>query len=253
MARAMALIDEAAPDTVRYAALELRLCIEELTYEKLRAMSSTIPEDILSTWQPPQAIKALLEFEPSADRSFTLFAGIEETPGVESKDMKYVGRHTALRFPWLRKHYNKLGNLLHAAPPGAVHSMSHEQQIAYLKEVVSDLTEPLSGNITGGSLRTVFGFECVRCKKQVVNNKDAVTKTRKAVCLNPQCGAQYFARVSEEGEASFTLMVTEFDCAKCESLIPVENRTIDIGTTFTCPSCKTEHQVVNRQWLYEPK
>lgn len=252
MARAVALLANPKAEHVRYAALELRLCIEELTYEKLRAMSGTVPESVLSTWQPPQAVKALLEFEPTADSSFAIYAGIEDQPGIESKNMQYVGQHTSLRLRWLRKHYNKIGSLLHAAPPGAAGLMSHESTIAYLNEVVNDLAEPLASNITGGSVRTVFEFECAGCKKPVVCNKDAVAKSRKAVCFNPHCGAEYYANVTPDGEATFELIVTEFDCANCGRLIPVENRKLDIGVTFTCQNCKTKHRIVNRQWLYGP-
>jgi len=115
MARAQQLLAEPTAENLRYAALELRLCIEALTYEKLRAFSDMVPEAVLATWQPPQAVKALLEFEPTADRTFTLFAGVEEQPGIASKNMQYVGQHTALRLTWLRKHYHKLGSLLHSS------------------------------------------------------------------------------------------------------------------------------------------
>ena len=119
MERAEALLAALKPENVRYAALELRLCIEALTYEKLRSFSSVIPQSVLETWKPPQAVKALLEFEPMADQSFTLYAGVEEEYGKPAPTMQFIGQHNSLRLKWLRKHYHRPGNLLHAPSIGA--------------------------------------------------------------------------------------------------------------------------------------
>ncbi|HEX7642777.1 MAG TPA: hypothetical protein VF472_11280 [Burkholderiaceae bacterium] len=207
MARALALLAEANPEHLRYAALELRLCIEALTYEKLRAFSNIVPEDVLRTWQPPQAVKTLLEFEPSADRTFTLRIGIEEAYGKPAKEMKYLGTHTSLRLGWLRKHYNKLGNLLHAPAVYDPKSQDHTAVKRYLLDVIEDLKEPLESTITGGTIRTVYNFTCSVCGKPVVANAEAVSAKKKATCLNPQCKAEYFADVNAAGQVAFQLMI----------------------------------------------
>ena len=250
MARAQALIANPTDENLRYAALELRLCIEALTYEKLQSFSNIIPEAVLQTWQPPQAVKALLEFEPLADQSFTIFAGIEETPGIESKNMKYVGKHSALRFKWLRKHYHKLGSLLHSALANSERSNSLLTTTLYLNEVINDLAEPLQGNILGGGFRTVYNFDCNQCKKPVICNKDAVAKTHKAVCFNPQCGMEYYASIMDDGSATFKPIITEFDCVSCKALTAIENRKLDIGLTFKCTACGQKHCFIDRQWGY---
>ena len=45
--RAKRLLVEPAPEGVRYAALELRMVMEMLTYEKLRAASDVIPPGVV--------------------------------------------------------------------------------------------------------------------------------------------------------------------------------------------------------------
>lgn len=255
MARAQTLLTSPTPENLRYAALELRLCIEALTYEKLRSFSSLVPEEILKTWQPPQAVKALLEFEPLADQTFTIFAGVEEEYGKPASTMQFVGKHTSLRLNWLRKHYHKLGNLLHAPAAGAKSEPTNTQVAEYLAEVVADLEAPLSSNITGGSIREVFSFNCTKCQNLVVCNTQAVRKSRRAVCLNPQCKAEYFASISEEGSATFELMVTTFECTKegCDGKLSIENRKLDIGVEFSCPVCGLKHTIIHRQWGYGPQ
>lgn len=255
MARAQALLTEPTPENLRYTALELRFCIEALTYEKLRAFSNMVPEEVLKTWQPPQAVKALMEFEPSADQTFVLSVGREEEYGKPAPKMQVVGKHTSLRLGWLRKHYNKLGNLLHAPAVGDTQSQSVASLKDYLAEVIADLKEPLESTITGGSLRAVYNFTCSECDKPVVCNAETVREKRKAVCLNPQCKAEYFANVNEAGEATFQLMVTSFECAAegCSGVVEIENRKLDVGIEFTCPVCSLRHVIAHRQWGYGPK
>jgi len=254
LARAQSLLAESTPESLRYAALELRLCIEALTYEKLRAFSNMIPEEVLKTWQPPQAVKALLEFEPRADRSFILYAGREEEYGKPAKEMKYVGTHSSLRLGWLRKHYNKLGNLLHAPAADDTKHQDAAKLRDYLAEVIVDLKEPLESTITGGTFRDVYNFTCSECGQPVVSNAETVRKKKKALCLNPQCKAEYFANVNETEQATFQLMVTAFECAAegCDGVSQIENRKLDVGVEFACLKCGLKHVIVHRQWGYGP-
>lgn len=247
-AQAKELLSAPGTNHLRYAALELRLCMELLTYEKLRSFSEVVPESVLNTWQPPQAVKALLEFEPNADKSFTLFAGIESEYGVPSKDMKYVGQHNSLSLKWLKKHYNKIGNLLHASNSGG--DIDESKARSYLAEVIIDLEQPLQGNITGGSFKEVYSFRCGWCQQLVVCNVQAVSKSNKATCLNPQCCGEYHTKILPTGEAQFEPMVTKFDCIKCQAEIPIENRKLNVGIVFACPTCKTKHKIEDRQWGY---
>lgn len=254
MARAQALVAEETPENLRYAALELRLCIEALTYEKLRSYANMVPEEVLRTWQPPQAVKALLEFEPRADRTFTLYAGIEEEFGTPAKDMKYIGTHASLRLGWLRKHYNKLGNLLHVPAVGDLAAPNVLALKEYLAIVIADLREPLHSTITGGTFGEVFNFACSECGRPVIANAETVREKKKAICLNSQCKAEYFAHISEAGEITFQLMVTVFECAgeDCDGTVPIENRKLDVGLQFACPKCGLKHVIVHRQWGYGP-
>jgi hypothetical protein len=47
LARAKALLDAGDTTSLRYACLELRSCMEEATYEKLRAYAPRLPRDVL--------------------------------------------------------------------------------------------------------------------------------------------------------------------------------------------------------------
>lgn len=244
-------MDGGSSADLRYAALELRFCLEAITYEKLRAVSSRLPDSVLNKWQPPQAVKALLEYEPDSDKGFVLFAGTEEEYGKPSKNMQFIGEHKTFSLKWLRKHYNKLGGLLHfSQSQKTAGSETDESTTAYLREVLNDVENVLSSTIIGCTLATVHEFECSCCGDMVVCNKEAAFKSRRAQCLNPNCNAEYYAIDLETDNPGFVLMVTEFDCIQCKARIPIQNRMIDIGLKFSCDDCGTKHQIMDRQWSY---
>jgi predicted RNA-binding Zn-ribbon protein involved in translation (DUF1610 family) len=249
--RAKLLIAEGTIVSLRYAALELRYCMEAITYEKLGASASHIPPHIVDTWQPPQAVKMLLEYEPEADKGFVIFAGIEEEYGKPSSNMEFVGEHKAFGFSWLRKHYNKVGGYLHNSQKKETKTESATEVQTYLRSVADEIEHVLKGSIIGGWMDNVHKIDCVRCGQPVIAGDKTLKKTRDIYCHNPNCRAEYFANVdAEHGSVSFVLKVTRFDCAKCGVEIPIENRMIDIGYEFKCDKCATKHRIEERQWGY---
>lgn len=250
--RAKSLIAEGTAVSLRYAALELRFCMEAVTYEKLEASAKHIPPHILETWQPPQAVKMLLEHEPKADKGFVVFAGIEEEYGKPSENMQFVGEHKTFDLSWLRKHYNKLGSYLHYLHGSKNAKRETTDSIRkYLQQVCDEVGEVLKGDILGGWLDQVYEFECGQCRQLVIVGRSTLDRTRHIICQNPDCRAEYFAKATNNGsEVKFVPKVTSFECSKCKSEIPVENRKLDTGFEFECPACTTKHKILNRQWGY---
>jgi hypothetical protein len=107
------------PDThLRYAALELRLAIEAIAYDKLRLYAPRLPKTILDKqWQPPQVFRALEDYEPRSTHSYHLRISREVEYGVPGPDWHDIGEHRVFKLPWLRKTYNKLGGLIHQRAP----------------------------------------------------------------------------------------------------------------------------------------
>lgn len=247
--RAKALIETGDRISLRYAALELRMAMEFLTYKKLDATCSHIPKYVVDAWQPPQAVKALLEFDPHGDKGFKIFAGIEEGYGKPANEMKFVGEHKSLDLKWLRKHYNKVGKYLHGYRT-TNDLMSDSELKKYLREVASAVEEANSGNIRGGTFIQPFEITCEVCKQPFVVAKHSLDNTSKFYCFNSNCRAEYYGKLTGENSAQFSLMATEFDCGSCSAKIRVENRHLKIGYKFKCGECNTEHQLVSNTWGY---
>ena len=68
--------------SLRYAALELRRCMEAIVYEKLKVYDVLLPEGSVHQWQPSQAFDALIAVEPNAQETCTLSIAIEQEPGA---------------------------------------------------------------------------------------------------------------------------------------------------------------------------
>lgn len=250
--RAREMLESENDLLLRYVCLELRLCMEAITYGKLQTYSKRLPADVLAKWQPPQAVKALLEFEPDADQSFELRISPESSLGVPTGEWVSLGSNKSLKLGWLRKHYNKLGSLLHVIAPGAKPSalQSDSRELRkYLEAVVAEL-EPVAASRIDSSLATVVDFQCSVCGDTIIANLDGVQKTRRAVCLNPSCGAEFAAVEADDGELGFLLMASHFGCIKCGHEATLQNRKLEVGYKFRCAKCGEEHQLMKRQWAY---
>jgi predicted RNA-binding Zn-ribbon protein involved in translation (DUF1610 family) len=233
-----------------YAALELRLCLEAMTYEKLGSFEKHLPQSFLDrTWQPPQLLKAMAQFDRRADKSFTLAIGVEPAPGVpvDLAAMKFIGEHKAFGLGWLRKHYNKLGSPLHLQRKNTV---TDELKLrADLEGIADEIENAQTGSILGSWIGQLISFECHLCKEQVTVSRDFIEAEHRAVCLNPACEAEYSAEVEGDG-AAIAIRAVDFPCTSCGEQIIVQTRHLASGFRVPCPACKRKH-VIRCTWGYD--
>jgi hypothetical protein len=174
--RAKALLAEEDDSLLRYICLELRFCLEAITYDKLRTYIKRIPEEVLETWQPPQAMRALLEFEPDADQDFSIRISPETKSGVPTGEWTHLGVHHIFKLSWLRKTYNKLGNFLHVPTPRVQRGASQQQSPAQLRKAIEEIIaelEPIVASSLDSSLAMVVEFQCSVCNNKVFRNLDS--------------------------------------------------------------------------------
>lgn len=250
LTRAERLLEKNDDDLLRYVCLELRFCLEAIAYDKLRTYAKRLPDAVLNTWQPPQAIRALLEFEPLADQDFVLRFSPESELGVPTGEWVTLGTHRTLRLSWLRKSYNKLGHYLHVPMPGAEgRTRSIGPSRSELEGIVAEL-KPAIESAVDSSLAAVLDFECSVCHLAFFANIEAAKKRQKVMCLNPNCQAEFFPEFGDTGDVKLHLMSSAFDCLSCGKPIHVENRKLEVGLEFLCPACGSRHQIASRQWGY---
>lgn len=252
LAKAMSLLASSSEENIRFAALHLRMCMELITYEKLESYSGRIPQEVQRRWQPPQAVRALLEFEPEADQDFEVHVSqgeVEDLNAISDVTWLHLGTQKTLAAKWLGKHYNKIGGFLHASVRPESAQLDVEAAVKYLLEVCGDLTEALSGTLSGSPF-PVATFECVVCGSTVARNSEALRRGKLAKCFNSQCGTEYKAKFLDDATVSFQPILEYPLCSKCNTPMPTRPAIVDIGSKLTCPGCRQVHHVLGRKWLY---
>ena len=242
--RAGDLISTKSLTSLRYAALELRFCIEAIAYEKLRTYRDRIPPSVLAKWQPPQFMKALAQIEPGSDEDFTLSIGLEPAPGVQPKQMRVLGQHRTFRRGWLSKAYNTLGSVLHvpqphhAAPPLVRADALREK----LKPIHAELDRVCASTVDA-ALAPVLSFDCPACGLPIVVNQEGAIASGVVECLNIDCAYRFAVDAGEDGEPKFLPLSTDFACLRCQATIHLQNRHAHLGKEFSCSKCGAAHVV----------
>ncbi|MCW9012781.1 MAG: hypothetical protein OQL06_03285, partial [Gammaproteobacteria bacterium] len=96
-----------------YTALELRMAIEAITYDRAQAYKEEIPPAEYKTWQPRKLMQLLLDIDPDTDKNSGIGIGLEKTPGVPAEETTYLGTENVFNFKSIKDHYDALGSFLH--------------------------------------------------------------------------------------------------------------------------------------------
>lgn len=116
------LVDTGTPESLTYSALEARLAIERVWYERLRVAHDYISHADLKRWQPGHVVTTLMrEVDPGIAESFsfpisTTTAKDDEDCSIENFS-KYeyveVGKQVGFDSAKLGKLWNALSSFLH--------------------------------------------------------------------------------------------------------------------------------------------
>jgi DNA-directed RNA polymerase subunit RPC12/RpoP len=250
--RAKSLLASGDDAALRYACLELRYCMERITYDKLRAYAARLPPEVLARWQPPQAVEALVELEEDADQDYNLAVALESSPGVPSGPFTMVGHHRALKVSWLKSAYHALGSVLHVphATDGRSRKLDNPAALRTRVTKIIEYLEPVVASTLTATLAKTVEFRCGLCRRQVVANAKAARKRGWVVCLYPDCQAQHEVKEDEKNDLWFTVNDTSFTCTGCKTEMVFPERRIALGREFVCPNCGLKHQVMARVWRY---
>lgn len=94
--RAKNELDKNIVHNLPYAALELRMALESIIYERAENYKEELSGKKLSTWQPRKLLMLILEIDPHVDQNSSISAGIEEEYGKPAKQMNFVGSERVL-------------------------------------------------------------------------------------------------------------------------------------------------------------
>lgn len=240
LARAKALLATQDEPSLRYAALELRMTMEAVVYDKMGAYKAEIPQAEYDTWQPTRVLKALLEIDPKADQSVTIAIGIEDTPGAPASQMSLLGAETPLNNKTLRGNYDAVGNYLHV-PTIKQFATKGGADMTRLRERCEALVAALDAVLEGALFNVSIGqftmIDCFRCGKEIRKRFTADSpKEMRATCIH--CNAPH--RVIADGDDYlWTSIAYDVPCGDttCDGRTKVFEDQLAEWNTFECGKC----------------
>lgn len=251
LARAKKLIEIGGDEELRYACLELRMCIEAISYDKLKVYAKRVSPELLDSrnWQPRKIVTMLTEFEPYAEQDFTFVVRAEGADGKLTGNAIVLGHHKAIKLKFIKETYDRLGSRLHMptlAQQEEKKEVSAEKLRKELSEIISEL-EVLCSSSVDSSLATVINFKCEMCGNFIVRNKKGLEKKKLLICPEPTCKAEYEFFYNDE-KPMFKLIQLEFQCPNCSLNQYLDKHKIREGTKVTCGDCSSKF-ILTRQWV----
>lgn len=236
--RAKEEIESADGARLRYAALELRLAIEALTYDRAQAFKKELPPAEYATWQPRQLLKVLLEIYPEADKGRTLSIGFSK--------MHSLGTEVVFDLKAVKEHYDALGSYLHVptlkqAEEGRIFH-DHQKTISRCKEIVELIETVLASPHWNSTLGEFSAMACTRCGKAIRRRLPADKGDTEAKCF--ECGAKYTLRLKGGDLVEWVPAGRRVPCPTtgCDGHRFFWLDELEPGTGFQCDHC-------NKVWM----
>lgn len=232
---------------LKYAALELRMAMEAVTYDRALAFKEEFPTEEYDTWQPRKVMVVLLEIDPMADKDSTIALGLEEEYGLPAKQMTSLGTETVLNMGMLKKHYDALGSFLHIQTiksTKAGKTVDHKKLRKRCDEIRDYLDKVLSSPVFNSTLGVFSSIECTECGKKIRKRISQGENTIHVDCSN--CIASYRVSGSGANQSMWEPLQQEIECAntKCKKKIVVWEKEIRLGVNWNCPDCKGNNKLV---------
>lgn len=249
------LLAKSDPDSLRYAALEIRYAIEHLFYELIPLYKDELPDDVTSgkVWRPGEIIAMIEEIDPGIHHDVTLSFGPESSPGVLAGPMYVMGSQTGIRKDLARRMWNGVGYYLHAPVTGGEHDASKMK--AKLEKVAAHLERYRNDRVLAGGLALRSSTKCMKCQRPISKRVQTIKDNPLITCPNSRCGAIY--ECSEEGErVMFKMLEHNVKCNKCQNdnYLPVHElkKAAQENAFIRCGSCPAVYQAVEYIMFKEP-
>lgn len=248
-----ALLEDDTVSSLTYAALECRLAIECVCYERLKLALDFISFDDLKKWQPKNVVNFLIsEVDPHIASHMKL--SISEDPVEHNLDqagfekLKYVlvGTQTGLNTNKLGKLWNALSNVaLHTRlPKTRDDKIAHYGEQSSIKKQVENCLEELKqisdGNLLMTSPEPQISVNC-SCGKEIKRRIFNIKSGQIFHCNDPSCLETFEVKMDGD-DMSFVPRRIELRCQSCghKQIVPkkmAESMSTNQYIYFNCAGC----------------
>jgi hypothetical protein len=254
-----ALLAEDTEASITYAALEARLALEKVCYDRLRQAHNYISHDQLKRWQPREVMLTLIE-QVDKNAALTMKLSISTTPASDSirpEDHEYVEVGTQIGFDpkKLGQMWQALSGLaLHVRLPknveDAIPAYGDVTRIrAKVEQVRDELLRLSKGTMVTSGYGEEVSFDC-ECGETNRRRAELLKEGDSVFCIDPNCLESYIVR-HEGDEINFYREPAEFECEGCGEPVSFPKRRaykipLDGETIIPCGRCGHQNRV---RWL----
>lgn len=248
--RANAQLENLDDISLRYAAVELRLAIEALTYARAEQYQDDFPRDMYDVWQPRQVMNAILEINPNAFAPISF--SVEFISG--SGDFVDLGQERPLKPEDIKGTYDALGNYLHTPTlkqmrvDGGHKVDSIRARCVQMADIVATI---LNTSLFNLDFKITAAFNCLRCEGPFKVRVPHGNKVRQVTC--PHCHAPYDLKNNPDMQDGVLWgpLKHRLECLakNCEGHVEFWCDQIKPDSLAMCDTCATDHQLKLRMGL----
>lgn len=244
--RALQEMESSDTNRLRYAALELRMALEALVYERAKNYSNDASWKKLSTWQPKKLLRLLLELDPYADKDAIISVGEPDQEGQPASIMHCLGRERVLKLEEINRFYDRLGSYLHTPTKAQVDAglpESAEKILAKCRELAAILQEVFKSQIINSDFKISSEIQCVRCGAKVYGRLPPSMEESIATCL--ECEAQYIVNSLPNEQAEWQPITQPLQCSnkECMEETWIFQQDIKPGMEWECEKCGQQSRI----------
>ncbi len=261
------LIEEDTDQSLTYAALECRLTLEYLCYERFKFFYSYLSTDDLKNWQPRHVVKQISDdIDENIAKGFSVSISrqsVESSPSKtrehhESLEYIHIGTQSELNLKQLHTLWHSLANVaLHIPVPsissGNISIYGEKGAIRNKVLSVKDFLSNLNGNLLmGGHLGKIFSFNCSACDSLIKKPIESIKIPSIASCINPKCNESYILKSEDNGDKiDITRRIIKFSCRDCNGNLEVPYKVFrelrfDQSCNIRCGTCASSFAVIMR-------
>jgi predicted RNA-binding Zn-ribbon protein involved in translation (DUF1610 family) len=238
LAKATDLLNSRDEENLTYACLELRKCIEALSYELLMGYLSEVPLKVLETWQPDKVMRELLRIDPSADQTSRLRMREEGRDGAPDGKWREVGEDRRLKAAWATKVYHQLGSFLHVPTikQARVDVLLDTEAVRQRVEPVrAELAYVLDATIWNANFSVSATIACSECEAPIKRRSSVLEKGEPVECGN--CGQLFDAERQSDDRYFFVPHSYSWTCKACDEPRSIVQSKAKVGADVSCPKC----------------